>query len=186
MSNEAAERLRSDMTWEDEGDALRFDLRLDEALAAAKDEGDKAGYAEGYRHGERFGRSQERRATVERMRPFFERLADYFDTNGDTATGDALRATWRKAHDAILDEEAAHDVRTGQGEQDDITGHIEVRSNEHGLSWAVLQQAAINLRMSLHIPETGPLMGWDALAKEYDRLNGDKSDDPFYPTGERW
>jgi hypothetical protein len=42
--NEAAERLRSDMTWEDEGDALRFDLRLDEALDA------------------------ERRATVERIR----------------------------------------------------------------------------------------------------------------------
>lgn len=85
MSNEAAERLRSQLRgWITESGALAHaEANLNDALAA------------------------ERRATVERMRPFFERLADYFDTNGDTATGDALRATWRKAHDAILDEEAA-------------------------------------------------------------------------------
>jgi hypothetical protein len=91
MSNEAAERLhlRLPRYLTDGGDAREV---LDEALAAAKDEGDKAGYAEGYRHGERFGRSQERRATVERIR------AAWPEPDGERST---------RILDAILDEEAA-------------------------------------------------------------------------------
>jgi hypothetical protein len=95
MSNEAAERLhlRLPRHLTDGGDAREV---LDEALAAAKDEGDKAGYAEGYRHGERFGRSQERRATVERIREQV-RLRDVrFASNAASHN-----------FDAILDEEAA-------------------------------------------------------------------------------
>jgi hypothetical protein len=91
MSNEAAERLRSILNANGAAPHL-----LDEALAAAKDEGDKAGYAEGYRHGERFGRSQERRATVERIREQV-RLRDVrFASNAASHN-----------FDAILDEEAA-------------------------------------------------------------------------------
>jgi hypothetical protein len=93
MSNEAAERLRDLATdHESPWDEGAWQAALADHAAAAKDEGDKAGYAEGYRHGERFGRSQERRATVERIR------AAWPEPDGERST---------RILDAILDEEAA-------------------------------------------------------------------------------
>jgi hypothetical protein len=91
MNNKAAERLR-DLATEHESpwDEGAWQAALADHAAAAKDEGDKAGYAEGYRHGERFGRSQERRATVERIREQV-RLRDVrFASNAASHNFDAI------------------------------------------------------------------------------------------------
>jgi hypothetical protein len=108
MSNEAAERLRPSETEKDDPiKAFRLML-IEDGWVHGSVAMNLLDGLEKYVDGHREALAAERRATVERMRPFFERLADYFDiTNGDTATGDALRATWREAHDAILDEGAA-------------------------------------------------------------------------------
>jgi len=54
-------------------------------------------------------RADERRATVERIRPYFETLADSFDRSPAKPGGrfaDELREKWREMHDAILDTKA--------------------------------------------------------------------------------
>ena len=103
MTNEAAERLHG---WADalSANSPAFHRDVDQALADER----RAGYDEGLAaasHDHDAIIKSARRATVERMRPFFEEVADDFDQQGFLLQSELLRSAWRLAHNAILDAE---------------------------------------------------------------------------------